>query len=240
LEEVDSYIRELYTRLHLPAPKLVFANQRLARMSVLRERIVIRRDLKITATALRALLAHEVQAHYLRSYNQRWQTFPHLKHSQYLRTEEGLATLLDNFYKTKPDFSNVCRQYLGVAQAQTSSFAELFAWRRQFAPHGFNHVWLSCVRLKRGLQDTSQPGGFTKDLVYLEGLIQVLEYLTEPGNDVKDLYLGKIDISQLPAIKAQAVTDNLVYPEFTATASQRERFRLFLQSCKLELGLAQL
>jgi hypothetical protein len=46
--------------------------------------------------------------------------------------------------------------------------------------------------MKRGLYDTSEPGGFTKSIVYLEGMTEVWQYLKKSNFDVEGLYYGKI------------------------------------------------
>jgi hypothetical protein len=35
--------------------------------------------------------------------------------------------------------------------------------------------WKQCLRVKRGVIDTSQPGGFYKDQAYLRGAAQILK-----------------------------------------------------------------
>ena len=38
-----------------------------------------------------------------------------------------------------------------------------------------NKRWKECVRVKRGLSDTSQLGGMYKDQIYLSGAIKILK-----------------------------------------------------------------
>ncbi len=49
------------------------------------------------------------------------------------------------------------------------------------------------VRVKRGLKDTSAPGGFIKDHVYLEGK-RALEGFIAKGGNITPLYAGKIGL----------------------------------------------
>ncbi len=62
--------------------------------------------------------------------------------------------------------------------------------------------WKFVLRVKRGLMDTSEPGGLYKDQVYLEGAVAILrerKYL-----DFHGLCCGKIsldDMKRLGALK---------------------------------------
>lgn len=51
------------------------------------------------------------------------------------------------------------------------------------------------LRVKRGLSDTSSPGGLYKDQVYLEGAVQLLK--NRKTIDFKTLYCGKLNLSDL-------------------------------------------
>jgi hypothetical protein len=233
-DQITTAINDLFTRLNLPPVPVVFSPHRPSRISFYHGQLLIRTHAQFTVAALTASLAHEIQTHYLRAYNQKRQTFPPAKPSIYLRTEEGLAILNSNFYKPAPQFTTICRSYLGVHLAQKLSFSELFAYRQKvFKQHTWEINWHSTLRLKRGLQDTSQGGGFTKDIVYLEGLVAVYDFLLQDGNQFTDLYWGKIATQQIPALKDQAVTAGLIYPEFVP--DRLVDFRRYVHSCKLEL-----
>ncbi len=53
------------------------------------------------------------------------------------------------------------------------------------------------LRVKRGLGDTSKPGAFTKDYLYLDGYYHVKEYVRK-GGSLHALYTGKIGIEHVP------------------------------------------
>lgn len=57
------------------------------------------------------------------------------------------------------------------------------------------------LRVKRGLEDTSIPGCFPKDYVYLHGREIVCQYLKEGGRE-EDLFLGKVSLEEIPRVKA--------------------------------------
>jgi len=53
------------------------------------------------------------------------------------------------------------------------------------------------IRQKRGLTDTSHPGGYSKDLVYFAGMIEVWRWLKERNFNPSDLYFGKISFKDV-------------------------------------------
>lgn len=230
--QIIQHCRQLFQQLKLPLIPIVFQKHHLTRASIKKGHLIINERAQLTPRKLNSLLAHEVQTHYLRSHNQKLQNFPKPNTSQYLRTEEGLAILNSNYYKPQPNFTGLCHQYLGVCLAQTQSFSQIFSWRMSFPCTSFSQAWNFTTRIKRGLTDTSQPGGFTKDIVYLEGLIQVIDWLSNQENSYSDLYLGKIDTSHLPEIKKQAQTHGLTYPIFMADLPA---YLQFVAACKAEV-----
>lgn len=56
------------------------------------------------------------------------------------------------------------------------------------------------IRAKRGLGDTSKPGGFIKDHVYLEGKV-LLDDFVKDGGDLTPLYAGKIGLQHIDLVK---------------------------------------
>ncbi|KUK79007.1 MAG: DUF1704 domain containing protein, partial [Microgenomates bacterium 39_7] len=140
-------------------------------------------------------LNHEIGTHAIRRINYVQQPFykkkVQLGFREYLYTEEGLAslhTLLGR--KFKIDYTGALN-YLSCQKAQELSFSDLF----EFVTHYLedqNRAWYYTFRHKRGLYDTNEGGGLTKDLVYFEGLIKVWLYLKDHSFDLRSLYWGKI------------------------------------------------
>jgi len=68
------------------------------------------------------------------------------------------------------------------------------------------------ARVKRGLEDTAQYGGFTKDQIYYSGF---LELKNLPIETIKKLFLGKIGIEHLNIIgKIEDINYNVRLPEW--------------------------
>lgn len=140
-------------------------------------------------------LYHELGTHALRRINYIQQPFykkkSQLGFSDYLRTEEGLAGLHTLLVKNfKLNYTGALNYVLSEL-AQKESFVKVFAFVSQYIKDE-ERAWLYAVKHKRGLYDTSEPGGFTKDLVYFEGFVEVIKFLQENNYDLKPLYIGKI------------------------------------------------
>jgi hypothetical protein len=125
----------------------------------------------------------------------------------YLRTEEGLA-----FYNEHNSSMEQARankygmRVLAIHAALQNSFADTFAELKRI-----NHdkkLGLTTQELiglversKRGLKDTSSPGAFTKDIIYVAGFDEVSKYVQKEGQ-IEDLLVGKISIEDARALKA--------------------------------------
>ena len=61
--------------------------------------------------------------------------------------------------------------------------------------------------------DTSKPGGFLKDHVYLQGMLTINDYVKN-GGDVKLLYAGKIGVKDVYLVKEGIIKPAKILPEF--------------------------
>ncbi|GFN92320.1 hypothetical protein PoB_001882600 [Plakobranchus ocellatus] len=126
------------------------------------------------------LLRHELGTHYLRSCNNRYQPWYSCRVRRELAmepmnpTEEGLASLHSVLFREKPFLWRAALLYYTTYMASKLSFKELFSDLEKFV-YSPNVRWDYCLRAKRGQVDTSRPGSFCKDQVYLEGLLQLLK-----------------------------------------------------------------
>jgi hypothetical protein len=72
-----------------------------------------------------------------------------------------------------------------------------------------------CIRVKRGLTDTSVPGAFSKDQVYFRGVVSMLDWLEKNDYDARPLYLGKIATQDLAKAKSMSTAVQLLkFPKF--------------------------
>lgn len=126
------------------------------------------------------LLRHELGTHYLRSCNTQYQPWCNLRVRHNLGmgpinpTEEGLASLHSVLFHDNPYLWRAALLYYTTYMASKMSFKDLFMDIEKFV---FNPAvrWDYCIRAKRGQVDTSRPGSFCKDQVYLDGALQLLK-----------------------------------------------------------------
>ncbi|XP_004607014.2 putative tyrosine carboxypeptidase MATCAP2 isoform X1 [Sorex araneus] len=167
---------------------------------------------------LEGMLRHEIGTHYFRGINnlqQPWNSWTgRRKHELKPNnpTEEGLASIHSVLFRKDPVLWRAALLYYTVYQASHMSFCELFRDIGKFVKDP-NTRWDYCVRAKRGLTDTSQPGCFSKDQVYLDGTLQILRY-----RDSIDFHLltalGKVSYEDVDRLKGLAVTENMRVPHF--------------------------
>nr|XP_014347705.1 PREDICTED: uncharacterized protein KIAA0895 isoform X1 [Latimeria chalumnae] len=133
---------------------------------------------------LEGMLRHEIGTHYFRGMNNNQQPWCNWngrkKHGlkPLNPTEEGLASIHSVLFRRDPFLWRAALLYYTVYQASRMSFNELFQSVGKFVQDP-NTRWDYCVRAKRGQIDTSQPGCFSKDQVYLDGILKILRHRNE-------------------------------------------------------------
>jgi len=196
---------------------------------------------------IQGTLHHEIGTHYLRSRNDRlqpWGRGPSGRKRYSLEdknpTEEGLASLhtvleRDGHYLWRPALL-----YYAAWRAVRLSFHELFDDLAQFLGDSEAERWDYCMRVKRGLLDTSQPGGFLKDQMYLAGAIQILEQRNRIN--FHTLYLGKLSVTDAHRCKATNIarTDGIRLPVFLKGNEAVARYRDRLDEMVRDNGLSAL
>ncbi len=182
---------------------------------------------------------HELGTHALRRINYEQQPFFKKKAQygfiDYMVTEEGLAsfhTLLAKNFKI--DYMSALN-YVTCDIAQHNSFSDTFSFVAKYLQDK-ERCWQYTYKLKRGLYDTSQGGGFTKNIVYLEGMIKVWNYFKKTEFDLEGLYFGKIDADDVE--KARELNDGYqpVVPHFYKNNRKKylEKILLIARSNHLE------
>ncbi|XP_068008844.1 putative tyrosine carboxypeptidase MATCAP2 isoform X1 [Melanerpes formicivorus] len=167
---------------------------------------------------LEGMLRHEIGTHYFRGFNnssQPWCTW-HGRRKHGLKpinpTEEGLASIHSVLFRKDPFLWRAALLYYTVYQASQMSFSQLFQDVGKFVKDP-NTRWDYCVRAKRGWTDTSQPGCFNKDQVYLDGILRILRYRESIDFHLLTA-LGKISYEDVERLKGLAVTENRRVPHF--------------------------
>lgn len=149
----------------------------------------------------KGMLFHEIDTHMLRHLNYRQQPWFRKKSqygfSDYLQTEEGLAVLHGQIPHSNKLLYIAALRVIAVWHAQNGSFLDVWNALSPWV-HNLERRWIICSRVKRGLIDTSQPGGFTKDHLYLSGAVSTYDWLTQNSFDITHLYFGKLAAEDVP------------------------------------------
>ncbi|XP_034561445.1 uncharacterized protein KIAA0895 isoform X2 [Notolabrus celidotus] len=173
---------------------------------------------------LEGMLRHEIGTHYFRGVNnchQPWNSsVGRKKHNlkPLNPTEEGLASIHSVLFRKDPTLWRAALLYYTVYQASHMSFTQLFHNLGRFVKDP-NTRWDYCVRAKRGQTDTAQPGCFSKDQVYLDGILKILRY-RDRINFPLLMALGKVSFEDVDRLKPLAQMENIRIPHFMQDLSR--------------------
>jgi len=197
--------------------------------------IRIRRDAVFSDRDLAQLVQHEAFVHIATSLNGAAQSaFPILAagHPGTTRTQEGLAVFAE-LISGAMDPSRLLRLADRVLAIQMSmdgaNFLELYRYFRERTHNDFS-AFENARRITRGgLVEGSGP--FTKDSVYLEGLVRVHNFLRIAVQEtrvdcIRLLFAGKMDIDDMPAITTLAAHGLCTFPRFLPPWARDLRFVL--------------
>lgn len=155
-----------------------------------------------TAKDVERLKVHEVDTHVLRAENgerRGYRLFVSGTQGS-LAHEEGLALFNELKHGVADRFSTRLygARYLCCLEID-KSFYELFDMLLDYGCDADFAMYV-VARIKRGLSDTSLPGGFIKDYVYLQGLCEVADAIEkDPGNYAR-LYYGAISLADVSTL----------------------------------------
>ncbi|XP_068189496.1 putative tyrosine carboxypeptidase MATCAP2 isoform X2 [Antennarius striatus] len=167
---------------------------------------------------LEGMLRHEIGTHYFRGINnchQPWSSSAGRKKYNLKPlnpTEEGLASIHGVLFRKDPTLWRAALLYYTVYQASHMSFSQLFHSLGRFVQDP-NTRWDYCIRAKRGQTDTAQPGCFSKDQVYLDGILKILRY-RDKINFPLLMALGKVSFEDVDRLRAAAQMENVRLPHF--------------------------
>jgi len=154
-------------------------------------------NLSVAPERVEALIQHEIGTHVLTYWNGRAQplTLLHTGTPGYEDLQEGLAVLSEWFVGglTAARFRTLAARVVAIHQMlRGNDFVatyQLLHERHGIPPHS---AFMTTARAFRG-------GGFTKDAVYLRGLVELLEYLAD-GGSLAPLLVGKLRLTYVPMI----------------------------------------
>ncbi|MBD3314034.1 DUF1704 domain-containing protein [Candidatus Woesearchaeota archaeon] len=159
-----------------------------------KKQVLVKKGMKFSIDFIKRLITHEIGTHVIRYENGLLQPYKIFATGlpKYFETEEGLAVV--NEERAGVLQKRILRIYaaraVAVSMAKDKGFREIYRYLRQFFKP--EDAWKITVRAKRGISDTSQPGGLTKDYLYLNGYYKVKNYLKRYS--INRLYYGKVSM----------------------------------------------
>ena len=174
--------------------------------------LLVGAEASVPERRVRALLAHEVGTHVVTYYNGAAQPLRVLKHglAGYEGLQEGLAVLSEWLVGglTPGRLRTLAARVLGArAVVDGSDLVETVRLLRSEAGLSLRGAFGVAVRIHRG-------GGLTKDMIYLEGLRDLLAHLAR-GGDYWGLFVGKLALHHAPALQSLLARGVLVRPPLT-------------------------
>lgn len=221
----DSLVRDLVEFFGDETPEVVVTPDVSAKAVAAKNYIKIREDAVFSDLDRVQLLQHEGLVHIATAKNGHAQTlFPILaeSHPGNARTQEGLAVFAE-FICGAIDparFRRLADRVIAIDMAANGAdFIELYRFFLEQNPHQTKMEAFESARrvVRGGLVTGGAP--FTKDAIYLAGLLDVHSYLRaavrfgEPRY-MHYLFVGKLDLADLEAIKMLDEMGHLVMPRF--------------------------
>lgn len=189
---------DFYKSQHSDLPAKVVIRDDVPGVLVSQGNLIIGKERRILTGRAEALLSHEVGTHILTNYNGRAQPFRQMSAGLpgYDELQEPLAVLSEYLVGglSNRRMRTLAARVMAVHWlVEGATFVDVF---RKFTKDYELHREISfsvAMRVFRG-------GGFTKDVVYLRGLLALLDQLRH-GLDIEMLYIGKFGLSYLPIIR---------------------------------------
>ena len=173
--------------------------------------LLIGRHTRVPADRVEALVHHEIGTHLVTYYNGRAQPFRQLDLglAGYDCLQEGLAVLSEYLVGglSGPRLRLLAARVLAVEQLiEGATFVDTL--RLLTGTHRFARrtAYTIAMRVYRG-------GGLTKDTLYLEGLVEILDYLRS-GGEIEPLLIGKLAAEHIPVIRELRLRHVLRDPPF--------------------------
>ncbi len=153
---------------------------------------------------MRSIVAHEIEGHYLRKLNWKKMDYSIFWHGTwwYLEIDEWIAVYNQNRFLNTFDrkYYWILNWYHLVDFALNHSYSQLVEEMMDMTSYRLDETFKKILRLKRWMRDVSEEWIFMKDVVYLNWLKKVEDFVHN-GGDLKELYLWKIAIQDLEELK---------------------------------------
>jgi uncharacterized protein (TIGR02421 family) len=179
--------------------------------------IYVNSGIKYTEAEIQRLKVHEMQVHVFRGANGERQPYRVFVEglAGYNELEEGLAIVSEEESGCLDIDTRQMKLYAGRAVsadlAMKRSFYDTFTGLLEFFPDYM--AYRLTERAKRGLEDTSKSGAFTKGFHYISGWRKLRKYIEE-GGDLSILYVGKIGLDDVDTVRDLLERGELKEPKY--------------------------
>ena len=169
--------------------------------------------------AIKGYLCHEIGTHVFRAENGKFQPLMIFRSGLpgYMETEEGLAVYNEarNGVLKPENLKKYSARVVAASVCNEASFSEVVnELTGYFVPE---EAFTFALRVKRGLENTSLPGGYTKDSAYLSGFQKISDFLQKQSSRqeaLKVFYCGKIGLEHFELTKDLLAEGILKQPRY--------------------------
>lgn len=208
----------------------------LSGVMVSKSHLLISTDFRVSENRIEALIQHEVGTHILTYCNGYQQPLQQMfaGFAGYEQLQEGLAVIAE--YLTGGLTPGRLKLLAGRVRAvyameKGADFIETFRELNERYDFDPKTAYLITMRVFRG-------GGFTKDALYLSGVLQLLKYLQAGGN-LEILYSGKFHIKHVPIIQ-ELMHRKILKPPFLSPYFQTEAVKKRIEHLKTNTDISTL
>ena len=179
--------------------------------------LFIKKATNFSEQRIESLIVHEIETHIITAENGKTQPYEIFNRglANYLVTQEGMAMYNVEQQQESPFEENTkaLSHVICIYECLNHSFSEVF---KKLTALGISEeqAFRSCLKAKRGFNDSSKPGAFTKDYIYYKGYYEVKKFI-ENGGKLSDLYMGKMDLKDLTMVKGiNGITEAKILPKW--------------------------
>lgn len=224
---------QLHEHFGKAAPKVMLSPNLSAKATASSKRIRVRAGAQFTQMDVRQLLQHEALVHSATGLNGKLQkNFPILgrAHAGTTQIQEGLAVFAEMIAGTMDPvrFRRLADRVIAIQMAvDGADFIEVY----RFYLERTDDASQSYENTRRVFRGGVLTGGapFTKDMVYLNGLLRVHNFLRmvvklNRADLIRLLFVGKLDLEDIPALATLADAGVLTKPKYMPEWSKDLRF----------------
>ncbi len=202
-DEAKDLLENTLEKYKLSNWKVLLKRNMVTSCSAKKNKILLLKKVDFSREKLEKLIAHEIETHILTSENGSKQPYKIFNYGMkdYLKTQEGLAIynvekkLLIPFNQNYKIASLIYA--MSLKDKTIKEIIDILIKEYNFTNKS---AFGTALKVKRGVGDENAKGVFTKDYLYYSGYKEIKNYV-ETGGDLKDLYIGKINLKHIEKLK---------------------------------------